>query len=129
LSSHVDFLGALYVVWGAVTALIGLSTLALGVGAAALGQVARASMRGGVAADVAAGVFLILALLSMAWGLIHIVSGVALRRRRRWSRRACLALAILDLILLPYGTALGAYGLWVLLDNQVRHQFELVFTS
>lgn len=126
MSSHLDFLGALYIVWGAVTALIGLSTLALGVGAAALAQIARASMRGGVAADVAAAVFLILALLSMVWGAVHIVSGLALRRRRRWSRRACLALGILDLILLPYGTALGAYGLWVLLNNQVRHQFEPV---
>jgi hypothetical protein len=125
LTSHLNFLGALDIVWGAVTALIGLSTLSLGIGAAALGQLAHASMRGGVAADVAAAVFLVLALLSMAGGAAHIVSGVALRRRRRWSRRDCLTLAILDLILLPYGTALGAYGLWVLLNNDVRHQFEL----
>lgn len=124
MRSHLDFLGALYVVWGAITALIGLSTVALGVGAAALGRVAHVSMRGGVAADLAAAIFLALALLSLAWGAVHIVNGVALRRRRRWARPLALALATVDLILLPYGTALGIYGLWVLLHNDARHQFQ-----
>ena len=36
MATHVDFVGVLFVVWGVLTALIGLSTLALGVGAASL---------------------------------------------------------------------------------------------
>ena len=36
MSTHVDLAGALFVVWGVLTTLIGLSTLALGVGATAL---------------------------------------------------------------------------------------------
>ena len=36
---HVDFLGVLFIVWGLLTTVIGLSTLALGVGAAALNGV------------------------------------------------------------------------------------------
>jgi hypothetical protein len=122
---HVDFLGALYVVWGALTALIGLATLALGVGAAALAASAPATLRGGsVAADLAAGMFSLFAVLSLAWGAAHVICGLALRRRRHWARPVCLGLAGVNLILLPYGTALGAYGLWVLLNDEVRHHFE-----
>ncbi len=126
MKRHVDFLGALYVVWGALTALIGLATLALGVGAAALGHSAPVTARGdAMAAALAAGVFTVLAVLSLAWGVTHIVCGLGLRRRRHWSRPICLGLAGVNLILLPYGTALGAYGLWVLLNDEVRQHFEL----
>jgi hypothetical protein len=36
MSSHVDFVGVLFIVWGLLTTLVGVSTLALGVGAVAL---------------------------------------------------------------------------------------------
>ncbi|HVB39210.1 MAG TPA: hypothetical protein VND92_11755 [Vicinamibacterales bacterium] len=127
MKRHADFLGALYVVWGALTVLIGLATLALGVGAAALGSSTPVALRGGaVAAALAAGMFTVLAVLSLAWGATHIVCGLALRRRRHWARPVCLGLAGVNLILLPYGTALGAYGLWVLLNDEVRQHFDPV---
>ncbi|HVC18652.1 MAG TPA: hypothetical protein VNE16_01135 [Vicinamibacterales bacterium] len=125
MKRHVDFLGALCVVWGALTVLIGLATLALGVGAAALALSAHEAVPGGrMAAELAAGLFTGLAVLSLAWGTAHVAGGLALPRRRRWARPACLALLATDLILLPYGTALGAYGLWVLLHDEVRRHFE-----
>ena len=126
MNAHLNFLGALYIVWGAVSALIGLATLALGVAAAALSGVAHGAAGRGMAADVTAAIFLLLALLSLLWGATHIVAGLALRRRRHWARSACLALAIINLILLPYGTALGIYGLWVLLNDEIRQQFQPV---
>jgi hypothetical protein len=33
-------------------------------------------------------------------------------------------LGSIDLVLLPYGTALGVYGLWVLLRDEGRRLFE-----
>ena len=36
LSSHADLVGVLFIIWGVLTALVGASTLALGVGAVAL---------------------------------------------------------------------------------------------
>jgi hypothetical protein len=32
-------------------------------------------------------------------------------------------LASVDLLLLPYGTALGAYALWILLRDDAKHLF------
>ena len=46
VSSHVDFVGLLFIVWGSLTALIGFSMLSLGIGAVAILE--SASRTGGV---------------------------------------------------------------------------------
>jgi hypothetical protein len=124
MQTHVDFLGVLFVVWGLLTALVGVSTLALGVGAVAL--IASASRGGGggqVAAGLTAAVFAALAIIAMLWGAAHVVVGVPLRRQRPWARLVALGLGSVDLLLLPYGTALGVYALWVLLNEKGKDLF------
>jgi hypothetical protein len=121
---EVDFLGVLFIVWGLLTALVGVSTLALGVGAVAL--IASASRGGGagqVAAGVTAAVFTTLAVIAIVWGAAHVVVGVPLRRHRPRARIMALVLGSVDLLLLPYGTALGVYALWVLLSERGKHSF------
>jgi hypothetical protein len=54
---------------------------------------------------------------------MHVVVGVPLRRRRHWSRLGALMLGSVDLALLPYGTALGAYTLWALLSEDGKKLF------
>jgi hypothetical protein len=121
--THVDFLGVLFVVWGLLTMLVGVSTLALGVGAVAL--IASASRGGGgqVAAGLTAVVFTTLAIIAILWGAAHVVVGIPLRRRRPWARLIALMLGSVDLLLLPYGTALGVYALWVLLSEGGKSLF------
>jgi hypothetical protein len=123
MPSHVDFVGILFIIWGLLTALVGVSTLALGVGAVAL--IASAARGGGgqVAAGLTAVVFTTLAIIAILWGVAHVVVGVPLRRRRPWSRLIALMLGSVDLLLLPYGTALGCYALWVLLNEEGKKLF------
>jgi hypothetical protein len=124
LIAHVDFVGVLFIVWGVLTTLVGLSTLALGVSAVAL--IASASRGGGggqVAAGVTAVVFTALALAAIIWGVVHIAVGVPLRQRKPWARLVALMLGGVDLLLLPYGTALGVYTLWVLLNEEGKSLF------
>ncbi|HEV3061687.1 MAG TPA: hypothetical protein VGY48_25780 [Vicinamibacterales bacterium] len=121
---EVDFLGVLFIVWGLLTALVGVSTLALGVGAVAL--IASASRGGGagqVAAGVTAAVFTALAVIAIVWGAAHVVVGVPLRRHRPRARIMALVLGSVDLLLLPYGTALGVYALWILLSERGKNSF------
>ena len=120
MSSRVDLVGVLFIVWGSLTTLVGLSTLALGVGA--LSIIASASRGGGgqFAAGLTVAAFTALAVMAIAWGGAHIVVGVPLRRRRPWARLLALMLGAVDLLLLPYGTALGCYALWVLLNEEGR---------
>jgi hypothetical protein len=125
LRAHVDFVGVLFVLWGLLTTLVGLSTLALGVAAVAL--IASGASRGGeqFAASITAAAFTTLALIAILWGAAHIVVGLPLRRRRHWSRVAALVLGSVDLVLLPYGTALGCYALWALLSEGGKNLFEI----
>jgi len=120
---HVDLLGMLFIVWGLLTTLVGVSTLALGVGAVALITSANRSEGGQFAAGLTAAIFTTLAIIAIVWGAAHVAVGVPLRRRRPWSRMAALMLGSIDLLLLPYGTALGLYGLWVLLHEDAKKLF------
>jgi len=120
--SHVDFLGVLFIIWGLLTTLVGVSTLALGVAAAAL-----ITSRGGgsqLAAGVTAAAFTTLAIMAIVWGVIHVIVGVPLRRHHSWARLVALMLGSVDLLLLPYGTALGVYALWVLLNEKGKALFQ-----
>ena len=122
--SHVDLAGVLFVVWGALTILIGASTLALGTAAAALIASGSHGGRAQLAASFTAIAFIALALLALGWGAVHVGVGVVVRRRRHWSRIAAILLGAIDLLLLPYGTALGLYALWVLLREDSKRLFE-----
>ena len=103
--------------------LLGLSTLALGVGAVALMRATEPGS-GQFAAGITVAAFITLAVIALLWGAAHVAVGVPLRRRRPWARMMALTLGSLDLVLLPFGTALGAYALWVLLRQQGKALFE-----
>jgi hypothetical protein len=124
---HVDLVGVLFIIWGLLTALVGVSTLALAVGALALlGSTPGGSSQ--VAAGVTVAAFIVLAAMALVWGAGHIVVGVPLRQRRPWSRHAALVLGAVDMVLLPYGTALGCYALWALLSEEGRKLFEVRYS-
>ena len=123
MKSHVDFLGLLFIVWGLLTVVIGVSTLALGIGAVSLIASAHRSGGGEVAAGITAAAFTTLALIAMAWGAAHVIVGVPLRRQTPWSRLMALMLGSVDLLLLPYGTAVGIYALYVLLNENGKRLF------
>jgi hypothetical protein len=121
---HADFLGLLYVAWGAIFALVGVAGLALTAGALAI---ARGSGPVRVGSDLAAGLTAltlgIVAGLALLWGVLHVWLGAALRRYRPWARLIGLGLAVINLVLFPFGTALGAYACWVLLNDEGRRLY------
>jgi hypothetical protein len=124
MKRHADFLAILYVAWGAIFALVGLAGLALSAGAFAI---ACDSGPVRVGTDLAASLTAVtlgaLAVFALVWGVIHLWLGAALRRYRPWARLLALALAVINLVLFPFGTALGAYACWVLLTEEGRELF------
>jgi hypothetical protein len=52
------------------------------------------------------------------------IAGWGLLQREPWARILTLILAFLALIHIPFGTALGAYTLWVLLPAQSEQEYE-----
>ena len=125
MSPQLDFLGVLFIVWGLLTTLVGVSTLALGVGAFALiASAGRGGSSSQVAASLTAALFTTLAIVAIFWGAAHIIAGVPLRRRRSWARILALTLGSVDLVLLPFGTALGVYALWALIHDDSKPLFD-----
>ena len=124
MKRHADFLGLLYLAWGAIFTLVGLACVALAAGALAI---ASDSGPVRVGSDFAAGLTAVtlgvLAILALILGILHLWLGAALRRFRPWARVLGLALAVIDLVLFPFGTALGAYACWVLLTEEGRALF------
>lgn len=123
MSSHVDFVGVLFIIWGILTTLVGLSTLALAVAAASIITSASRGGGGQFAAGVTAAAFMTLAVIAIVWGLAHVAVGIPLRRHHHAARVLALVLGAIDLLLLPYGTALGCYTLWVLLNEEGKKLF------
>jgi hypothetical protein len=118
---HADFLGLLYLAWGVIFALVGIACGALAAGALVI---ARDPATSGVSSDLAANLTAVtlgmLAVLALLWGVLHLWLGAALRRYRPWARLLGLGLALINFVLFPFGTALGAYACWVLLTEEGR---------
>ncbi len=115
MKRHVDLLGTLYLIWGALSVVISLALVALGLAALALlGSSGSGEPGAALAASFLAGLVLSLAALALLWGAVHLWDAFALHRGRDWARAVGIVLGLLNLVLLPFGTALGAYALWVL---------------
>jgi hypothetical protein len=121
---HINVLGLLHMVWGVFAALAGASLAVLAIGTNAAVSEAIAGGSASATSSVAAvwllgatGVFLIAA------GVALVMTGRRLRESRPRARAAALVLALPNLLVLPFGTALGVYTYWVLLNNDARDAF------
>jgi hypothetical protein len=120
---HVRLLRVLVGLWGGLSVLVGISMLLLAAGAWAE---LRQSLGTGVefAAGLTMLVFAGIGGFALVWGGTHVWAATLLRRRRPLGRVLTLGLALANLLVLPFGTALGAYALWTLLTNDGRRLFE-----
>lgn len=75
-------------------------------------------------AGLFAAVFAVTGGFALLWGGAHVWTGMLVRRRLPFGRMLSLALGVANLIILPFGTALGVYALWVLLSGEGRKLFE-----
>jgi hypothetical protein len=121
MRSHINLLGILHLVWGGVGLVLGASLLLLAIGAAAI---ARADGSDPLTAVLSALLFVIFATVLGIAGWANTWAGRAIRQHRARGRAAALLLSAMNVFILPFGTALAIYGLWVLLNNDARAMFE-----
>lgn len=120
MRSHVNLLGVLQLAWGAMGLLLAVSLLLLAAGAAAIARTSADPFT----AVFTAGLFVLFALALGAAGCASVWTGRAIRAHRAPGRTFGLVLALLNLFVLPFGTALGIYTFWVLLHDESRAMFE-----
>ncbi len=115
-----SLLAILQVVWGWIGLLLGVSTLMLAAGAIMIGFTSEGRE---ISAGVTAAAFAICAVALLVFGGGNAWAGASMRRRDPAGRMAALILAVPNLFVLPFGTALGIYALWVLLHDETRQMF------
>jgi hypothetical protein len=117
---HLDLLALLYRIWGIFGVLAGAS-----LGILAVGTEVSLNRLGslGMAEHAAVWMLLLVALIFAGGGAFALVIGRRVRLRREGTRTPAFALAALNLLLLPFGTALGVYTFWVLMNDDARRAF------
>lgn len=60
------------------------------------------------------------ALLVAGLSAPSLIAGIGLLKFRPWAQPLTIAVSILNLIHIPFGTALGIYGLWVLFQDETK---------
>ena len=124
MARHVAFLYRLFLAWSAFNGIVAVAVLAFAAAAASLAITAGAESPGSeVAAGITEATLTVLALAAFTWGAVHYLCARGLRERQPWARLLGLALGVFNLPLVPLGTALGGYALWVLLNEDTRRQF------
>jgi hypothetical protein len=122
---HIKILGVLNIVWSAMGVLGGLVILAIfggayGIVGAASGQNSGAH----IALPILAIIGGVMALLLLVISIPSIIAGIGLLYFKPWARILALIISVLHLFNIPLGTALGIYGLWVLLSQEGQRCFS-----
>lgn len=127
MDQHVKVLAVLYIVMGALGVLGALACLAIFGGLAGIVQVAghaNDNPEALVAAPILGIIAVLLTGVVFVMSLPGIVAGYGLLKFRSWARILTIILSGLNLFNVPVGTALGIYGLWVLLSKEAEPLFR-----
>lgn len=124
MDTHVKILGILHIVFGALGLLAGLFVMALFGGIAGL---VGAFGNGGesiIAIPILGGIGALVLIACLVLSLPGLIAGIGLVKYRPWARVLTIILSVLNLFNFPFGTALGVYGLWVLLSTDTQRLFN-----
>jgi len=125
MAQHIKILGILHIVYAGLVLLVGLIVLVVMGGIAGfLGanpdRYSDSQVAPPILALIGFGVFVFLLLLSLP----GIIAGFGLLGLKEWARIMTIVLSAFELLSVPFGTALGIYGLWVLLKPESESLFH-----
>ena len=125
MAQHIKILGILHIIYAGFVLLAGVIVLMVMGGIAGFltanpGRYSDAQAAPSLLVVVGLGVFLFLLLLSLP----GIIAGFGLLAFKEWSRIMTIVLSAFELLSVPFGTAIGIYGLWVLLKPESESLFR-----
>ncbi len=124
MKQHVSILGILYIVFGCLGILGAFAFLVLFGGLAGIaGLVAHQEPDASVAVPILGGIGVTVSAFIALLSIPGVVVGIGLAKFRRWGRLGGVVLSAVNLMNFPIGTALGVYGLWVLLSKESEPLF------
>jgi len=118
MEKHIAVVAVLNIVFGIIGIVVGIIALAAISGGGVISGDPTAMKITGIV-GLAAGVFFFLT------SVPGVIGGIGLLKRRGWARIFVMIIAVLGLMNIPIGTAIGIYTLWVLLNEKTA----LLFTQ
>jgi hypothetical protein len=122
METHIKIVAILHIVLGALSILAGVAVLGV---AGGLAGILGASVEHdaapivGIVGGIGGIIFIVLLLL----GIPGVIAGIGMLQFRPWGRILGIVVSALDLVHVPFGTALGIYGLWALLSSEGERLF------
>jgi len=120
---HVKILGILHIVFGGLGVLAAITVLLIFGGISAVVGLSDHSSDSLPAVPILGAIGIFVFVLVMALSLPGLIIGIGLVQFKPWARIAGIILSAFDLFGVPFHTALGIYGLWVLLNRETEQMF------
>jgi hypothetical protein len=122
MDTHVKVLGALQIACGAMGLMAAVLLVFLFGGAAGIVG-ASGDPQASIAVPIIGLTGMALVMFLLVMSLPAVITGIGLLRLRPWARIAGIVLSIIGLIMIPFGTIVGVYGLWVLFSKDTERLF------
>jgi hypothetical protein len=124
MAQHVKILGILHIIYGALGVFVGLLALLIMGGIAGVVGVSDHSPDSAMAIPILGGIGALVFIILLCVSLPGIIVGFGLLHFKPWARLLTLVLSAFELFSIPFGTALGIYGFWVLLKPETEQLFN-----
>src|SRR3984893_8563433 len=124
MAQHVKILGVLHIIFSALVLAGGLALLLLFGGLAGLISATDQSPDSALAVPILSGIGGLIFLFVLVISLPGLIGGIGLLLFKPWARTLMIVVSALDLVGFPLHTALGIYGLWVLLNRETEQLFQ-----
>jgi hypothetical protein len=117
MEQHITVLGVLHIAWGALGILSAILIFTVVAGA------------GMISGDPEAMAITSIVGLSVSFCLFvpclpGLIGGIGVLKYRQWARITLLVVGFINLLIIPFGTILGIYTIWVLMNIEVKDMFN-----
>ena len=124
METHVKVLAILYIAFSALFLLAAMVLMLVLGGASAIVGTTAPPEDAAIALPILGITGAALSMFLVALSLPGLIVGIGILKRANWARILGIVLSALHLINIPFGTILGAYGLWVLLHTDTERLFS-----
>ena len=122
MQKHLRLLSVLYIVYGSLHILGGLAAWVFIRWSGLFHRFNSGELPGRFL--LFSGIAAVLTILVVLVSIACIVGAIGLINRKRWAQILLLVLSFLNLIHFPLGTAIGVYGIWVLMNDETDALFQ-----
>jgi len=118
MDKHVTFVAVINIAFGFLGIFLAFFLFVVLIGAGIISQDPEAM-------KITSIVGIAIAFFLLMTSIPEVIGGFGLMKRKPWARVLVLIIACLDLLIIPIGTLIGIYELWVLLNEETVKLFSL----